>query len=347
MEHSMSIKFKSSKKTMWKYLASIALSIVFFGLITTTTLAGSTQKTSDEIIILNNKGVRLLNAHKYEQAINIFEDILKKDSQYKMARVNLSIAYNNYGLFLQNHPQKSLNCFAEARFLVKENPSSKSNSEKMMLKLKLNPNSRKDYIKLANTALVEGKPRVAIVHFEDAEAIQTDPSTADILKKLLAKHPRVSRLSIVCKPVQVTTDRYLREHGIPDIYLVSFQRSPANSKNSSKVYRAESWAYLKNGKKILFNDRKIVREKSIKKVDCDNKVDLAPTKITSTMKLEEVLSKFGKPDLRETNSIKGMHVVTLRYLPPKNKTKSFTFVDNQLTTVLVGFVLDGRKVRTN
>ena len=78
-------------------------------------------------IQLNNSGVRALNAGDYRSAIQIFEEALKVDPAYSMARDNLAIACSGYGLKLRGTPKEALKQFHRALSLNPSNPTTLQN----------------------------------------------------------------------------------------------------------------------------------------------------------------------------------------------------------------------------
>ncbi|MFX9696103.1 tetratricopeptide repeat protein, partial [Acinetobacter baumannii] len=73
------------------------------------------------VINLNNAAVKALNANNFPEAIKNFEAALKLDPSYKLARQNLAIAHNNYGLQQRNNPKLALSEFHKALFLDSSN----------------------------------------------------------------------------------------------------------------------------------------------------------------------------------------------------------------------------------
>ena len=69
---------------------------------------------SNQVINLNNQGVKALNAGTFSEAVKDFQAALNLDPSYQLARDNLAIAHNNYGLQLKNDPKKALKEFQGA-----------------------------------------------------------------------------------------------------------------------------------------------------------------------------------------------------------------------------------------
>jgi TonB family protein len=109
------------------------------------------------LIGLNNEGVCALKCNNYPKAIKDFETTLSIDPGYEMARDNLRIAYNNYGLSLRHTPAAALHQFHEALWL---NPGNKvvqqvvlDNVGATIKMLHFDPNSSIDRLQLAENEL--------------------------------------------------------------------------------------------------------------------------------------------------------------------------------------------------
>lgn len=74
---------------------------------------------------LNNEGVKLLVAKNYPGAIMLFQDAMKADSSYRLARQNIAIAYNNLGLSLS--AKESVDAFHKSLFFEPNNNTTVTN----------------------------------------------------------------------------------------------------------------------------------------------------------------------------------------------------------------------------
>jgi len=128
-----------------------------------------------QVISLNNDGVKALNAGNYQLAIQKFEEALKSDPNYTLARDNLAIAHNNYGLQLRNNPKEALKQFHKALYLNRSNPTTLQNVEGIIRMLGKNPRSFADRVELGDQARLSGDFIGAIIEYEAACQIKDDP----------------------------------------------------------------------------------------------------------------------------------------------------------------------------
>jgi tetratricopeptide (TPR) repeat protein len=110
------------------------------------------QAESAQAVDLNNAGVQALNKGNFQLAIQNLEKAVKADPGYTLARQNLAIAYNNYGLQLQNNPKEAIKQFHKALFYDPTNSTTGANLDGIIRYMGKDPNSFKDRIALANEA---------------------------------------------------------------------------------------------------------------------------------------------------------------------------------------------------
>ena len=130
-----------------------------------------------QVIGLNNEGVAALKVNNYALAIQKFEAALKLDPGYQMARDNLAIAHNNFGLQLRNNPKEALKQFHMALYLNRTNPVTISNVEGIIKIMGKNPHSFQDRVDLGKQARTASPPDFigAIIEFSEALKIKDDP----------------------------------------------------------------------------------------------------------------------------------------------------------------------------
>ena len=98
------------------YLVSLAFSVLLFNQ-SSVVYGQSTSTDNNQVIEINNEGVKALNAGNTQLALQKFAQALKADPNYQLARDNLAIAHNNYGLQLQNNPKAAIKEFHQALYL--------------------------------------------------------------------------------------------------------------------------------------------------------------------------------------------------------------------------------------
>jgi hypothetical protein len=134
------------------------------------------------VIQLNNDGIKALNQGNTKAAKEKFEAALKEDPSYSLARANLGIAHNNYGLQLKTQDiEKAIGHFHTALFYSPKNVTAKDNLESAIRVIGKNPKSFKDRVELGDKALSEKDFVSAKVEYEAALSIGTG---AEVEKKL-------------------------------------------------------------------------------------------------------------------------------------------------------------------
>lgn len=131
---------------------------------------------TDALIRLNNEAVIAINATDYARAIELLEKALKWSPTYKTARVNLAIAYNNFGLTLQNKPAAAIPYFHRAIWLDASNETTQQNLNGLMHKLGKDPDSFSDRVALGDEATSHGDTKGSIIEFEAALKMKEDPA---------------------------------------------------------------------------------------------------------------------------------------------------------------------------
>jgi tetratricopeptide (TPR) repeat protein len=127
------------------------------------------------MVELNNAGVKAMNADDLEVAIEKFEQALKLNPAYVLAKENLSIAYNNKGLKSQNKPIEALEQFHKALYVKPDNTVAHQNLDGMVAYIGKNPKNIKDRVGLAEDALRKNDQIGGYIEYKQALAIQEDP----------------------------------------------------------------------------------------------------------------------------------------------------------------------------
>lgn len=154
----------------------------------------------------NNQGVRELNAKEFKKAIASFEEAIKLDPAYKLARENLAIAYNNLGLSVQDNPREALKYFHKGLFASLDSPMVQdnitNNIAEIITSLNKNPKSLNDRLELAQTALNEKDPEGAIIESRAALNLKENTKSRLLLfeayKALGVPNQAIYQLKIAC-----------------------------------------------------------------------------------------------------------------------------------------------------
>ncbi|MBX9688188.1 MAG: tetratricopeptide repeat protein [Candidatus Obscuribacterales bacterium] len=131
---------------------------------------------SDRVVQLNNDGVNGLKANNYPLAVSKFLECLKLDPSYKLAKENMAICYNNWGISLQNNPAQAIEKFHKSLFYSPDNPTAVQNLEVTIQNLGKDPKSFKDRVALGKQARLAGDLEGGIVEFAEALKIKDDPA---------------------------------------------------------------------------------------------------------------------------------------------------------------------------
>lgn len=142
----------------------------------TTTLSSDSNKpqANSSATTLNNEGVRLLNEQKYDEAIQKFEAAVRSFPDYKIAKENLGVAYNNGGLRFQNDPQKAIVYFHKAAYLSPNNQLTAANIAGLIKLMGKDPNDFNVRVQLGDKARMQGDFLGGIVEYSAAIKIKPD-----------------------------------------------------------------------------------------------------------------------------------------------------------------------------
>lgn len=127
-----------------------------------------------QAIMLNNDGVRLLNSGDFLSAIEKFEEALAALPSYSLARANLGIACNNFGINLRTEPARALEWFERAVYTNDTNGTSQSNLDGTIKLLGLDPNDFSVRVRLGDQAMAARRKAGAVVHYTRALSIKDD-----------------------------------------------------------------------------------------------------------------------------------------------------------------------------
>jgi tetratricopeptide (TPR) repeat protein len=152
---------------------------------------------------LNNEGVSALNAKSYSTAIVKFEEALRIQPDYELAKLNLAIAFNNYGLTLRKEPRDALKMFHKASLLDPNNSTTTQNVNSVIKMLDKDPSSFNVRVELAAQSARASDYAGAVVEYTEALKIKDDSTIrqkivdtyrngADDLEVQLSKHSSVA-----------------------------------------------------------------------------------------------------------------------------------------------------------
>jgi lipoprotein NlpI len=124
---------------------------------------------------LNNQGVVALKKENWHGAFDKFEDALKIDPSYAVARENLAIAHSNYALSLRTkNSVDSLKHFHQAGYLEPKNAFFSTELRAMIKLMGKNPDSFRDRVALGDQAKTDGDTVGAVVEYGAALKLKED-----------------------------------------------------------------------------------------------------------------------------------------------------------------------------
>lgn len=146
-----------------------------------------------QVVTLNNDGVRALTSSNFKLAIEKFEAALKLDGTYKLARSNLAIAYNNYGLQLRSDPKQAIKMFHKALMLDPTNATTRQNVDGIIRMMGKDPRDFEDRVDLGDQARKGGDFTGAIVEFAAALDLKDDSGVHEKLGDVYRVVDRVDK----------------------------------------------------------------------------------------------------------------------------------------------------------
>lgn len=192
------------------------------------------RRRSARTIDMHNLGVKQLLAKNYTDAIMVFEKVLTEDPTYDLARVNLSTALSNYAIVLSDKGKddEAIAQLELAVFYDRDNDINIDNLNRMIKFMKLDPNDRDVRVSMAEKAEKEGRLEAAIVNYQAAEKIKSEPETAKKLEELSGK--------VKFKPIHIATNANTRKF---TVYVQGMNRDSLRVEyaihGGSLVYKAE------------------------------------------------------------------------------------------------------------
>lgn len=197
----------------------------------------SAHADTNAAIGLSNEGVKAMNAGNYPLAIQKFEAVLQLDKSYQLARENLAIVLNNYGLQLaKKNPQQALKQFHQASYLTRTNATTVQNIEGIIKMLGKNPRDFKTRVDIAEQCRIRGDFIGAIVEYTEALKIKDDAKThiklgdcyrvKDNVDDAIKEYQAAARLGDSCE-VEVKLGQALQAKGDLPMAIIAFSKALA------------------------------------------------------------------------------------------------------------------------
>jgi tetratricopeptide (TPR) repeat protein len=136
---------------------------------------------------LNNVGVKAINSEDYPKAVESLESALRLDPDYELAKFNLFLGFKNYGLKLENDPEKAIRMFHKALLFNPQDYDVIQNLDKAVKKTGKNPYSFEDRIGIAKKLSDAGSSGEAFVEYGQALRIREDKDARQELNKTFAQ----------------------------------------------------------------------------------------------------------------------------------------------------------------
>jgi tetratricopeptide (TPR) repeat protein len=122
----------------------------------------------------NNQAVSQIKNQHYPEAISILESVLRRYPDYKLAKDNLSIAYQNYALSLRSTPNQALSWMRRGIYLSPADQIKRNNNDGLTKLMGKDPSLTSTHLALGAACNEAGDNQGAIVEY--SRAIEIDPS---------------------------------------------------------------------------------------------------------------------------------------------------------------------------
>lgn len=140
------------------------------------TASASKDLDEKELAGINNKAAEAIKAGKFEKAVKLLEPLAKKNPDYEMARQNLTIAFNNYGLELaRTSAVDSMEKFRQALFYSPTERTARRNLNAVIKELGKNPASYEDRLAMGSEEFKKSSYQTAFVEFSEALRLRNTP----------------------------------------------------------------------------------------------------------------------------------------------------------------------------
>lgn len=145
--------------------------------------------SAPEVIRFNNEGVRDLNSNCWQPAAEKFTAALKIEPSYRIARENLAITYNNWGLSLKAKPNEALPLLHKSLILSPDNITTGDTINNLITSMGKNSKLADDRVDLAGKSMAQKDYCSAAAEY--FEALRLRPDSQDILSKLEEAYGRL------------------------------------------------------------------------------------------------------------------------------------------------------------
>ncbi len=166
---------QSQKKKISILLATTVFLSLSFGFSNSRLLIPAAGAASERVVQLNNDGVNALKSSNYGLAVQKFLECLKNDPTYKLAKENLAICFNNWGISLQNNPAQAIEKFHKSLFYSPDNATAIQNLDVTIQNMGKDPRNFKDRVELGKKARLAGDLEGGIIEYSEALKIKDDP----------------------------------------------------------------------------------------------------------------------------------------------------------------------------
>jgi TonB family protein len=162
-----------------------------------TAMSSLTPLLKEQALIMNNKGVRALQASDFGHAIEFLEESIKLDPGYSLAKKNIAVAYNNYGLATnKKDPHQALRLFRKALMVDTTNNVTRENFRAIIKIIGQNPDDYAARIKIADELLKKGDALDAYVEYTEALRLHNDESVRAKIKSITIDDPLLVALGV-------------------------------------------------------------------------------------------------------------------------------------------------------
>jgi tetratricopeptide (TPR) repeat protein len=157
-------------------IAHLAIFAILLGISHGAYCQSPPSKTTAEAVQANNTGTKLLIEGNFKDSIKYYMDALAINPDYAIAKKNLAVAHNNYGISLRGTPEKALQQFHAALWMDPTKPATRMNIAGAIELMGLNPNRVEDRLRLAKDAEIASDEAGANIELGAADWLKKNPN---------------------------------------------------------------------------------------------------------------------------------------------------------------------------